>query len=563
MLKQNNIVIIGGTACGPKAAARARRCDPSARITIIEQRRNLSTATCGLPYFISGTIKSENALVARPTYYFQEVTEMEVLIGTQATAIKPQDRQIEILDLEKNSASSIEYDKLVIATGSRPVVPNLEGKDLTGIFMLNTIPDAYAIRNYIANAGNAEVVVVGAGLIGMEMAEAFAARGLNVTIIEALDRVLPSLLDFEVSAYLEKHLKSRGIKVICGQPVKGFLGDNGIVRRVATTDKEIEATLVLMALGVKPEVSLAKAAGLKIGAIGGISVNERLQTSDPAIYAGGDCVELVNLVTGKKVLVPMGSTANKHGRVIGTNVTGGDETFTGVMGTTIAKVFNFNVGRTGLTEAQAIQDGYEVTTALVPTFEHATYYPGAKEILIKLIAEKSSGKILGGQAAGMGDTAKRIDVLATAMTFGATVEDMALLDLAYAPPYNSAMDPLHNAANVIRNKKCGLGKSITPIEVKKKLDNGEHFVFLDVRSPAEWKIQRIEAPQVKFIPLPELKKRAGEFSPEDEIIVFCRTSIRAYQAQRILDGAGFKNVKFMDGSVAGWPYETVSNSMEK
>jgi NADPH-dependent 2,4-dienoyl-CoA reductase/sulfur reductase-like enzyme/rhodanese-related sulfurtransferase len=559
MAKQNNIVIIGGTACGPKSAARARRCDASARITIIEQKDNLSTATCGLPYYISGVIRGEGNLIAREADYFRNVMDMKVLTGTRAISIDRKAHKVEITDIKTEQRSTIEYDKLVIATGALPTVPNWEGKQLQGIFTLSNIPDAGAIRNYASSLKNKEVVIVGAGLIGLEMAEAFVTMGLKVTVLEALGWPLPALLDDEIAAHVEKHLRAKGVNVIFGQRVTGFQGDkNGLVSKVTVGDTGLEASLVLLSLGVRPNVSLARNAGLTIGATGGLSVNQYLQTIDPDIYAGGDCVEVNNFITQKKTLVPMGSTANKHGRIIGTNVTGGSDTFPGIVGTAIVKVFDYNVGRTGLNESQAQEAGYDTFTSLVPTFEHATYYPRAREILVKLVAEKSSGRVLGGQAVGMGDTAKRIDVLATALTFGATVDDLANLDLAYAPPYNSAMDPLHNAANVIRNKQTGHAQSIKPQEVKNKLENRDKFVLLDVRSPSEWNTQRIEAPQVKLLPLPDLRKRIGELDKKDEIVTSCRSSIRAYQAQKILNGAGFKNVRFMDGSMAAWPYETSS-----
>ena len=561
MSKQNRILVIGGTACGPKAAARARRCDPSAKITIIEQKDNLSTATCGLPYYVADVIKKESALVARQADYFRDVMDMEVLTGTRALAIHPKARTVEIVNQKTDRRSAIEYDKLVIATGATPAVPNWEGKNFAGIFTLSNIPDASAIRDYLSNLENKEVVIVGAGLIGLEMAEAFVTRGLKVTVIEALAWTLPALLDAEIAAHVEKHLRSKGATVRCGQRVTGFLGDkDGRVRKVVLGDTEFEAGLVLLSLGVRPNIGLAKDAGLTIGSTGGLSVNERLQTGDPDIYAGGDCVEVVNLITKKKTLVPLGSTANKHGRIIGTNVTGGNDTFPGVLGTAIAKVFDFNVGRTGLNESQAREAGFETVTSLIPTFEHATYYPGAREILVKLVVDKATGRLLGGQAVGTGDTAKRIDVLAAALTFGATVNDMSNLDLGYAPPYNSALDPLHNGGNVIRNKLAKYARALTPAEVKEKLENGERFVLLDVRSPMEWKAERIEAEQVKLIPLPELRQRLGELSRDEEIVVLCRTSIRAYQAQRILDGAGFKNVKFLDGSLAAWPYNLSARS---
>jgi NADPH-dependent 2,4-dienoyl-CoA reductase/sulfur reductase-like enzyme/rhodanese-related sulfurtransferase len=559
MPNPTNIVIIGGTACGPKAAARARRLDQSARITIIEQRDNLSTATCGLPYYLSGVVR-EGDLVSRQADYFRNVFDMTVLTGTKALSINPKSHSIEIADIKTDKHSTLEYDKLVIATGATPTVPNWEGKNLKGIFTLNNIPDAVAIRSYISGLKNKEAVIVGAGLIGLEAAENFAAMGLKVTILEALGWPLPALLDYEMAAPVEKHLKAKGVNVVFGQRVSGFQGDTaGLVRKVMVGDTRIDAGLVLLSLGVRPNVILAKDAGLAIGTTGGLAVDEQLRTSDPDIYAGGDCVEVTSIITKKKTLVPMGSTANKHGRIIGTNVTGGSDTFPGVPGTAVVKVFDYNVARIGLNEAQAKDAGYEIVTSLIPGSDHAGYYPGARDITVKLVADKS-GKILGGQVVGTGDTSKRIDVLAAIISNGATVNDLANLDLSYAPPYNSAMDPLHNAANVIRNKQSGYARSLSAQEVKSKLDKGEKFMLLDVRSPLEWKAQHIDAPQVKLIPLPELRERLGELAKEEEIVVMCRTSIRAYQATRILDGAGYKNVKFMDGSISAWPYKTSAGS---
>ncbi|MBM4432509.1 MAG: pyridine nucleotide-disulfide oxidoreductase [Chloroflexi bacterium] len=565
-MSKQNIVIIGGTACGPKAAARARRCDPNAHITIIEQGSNLSTATCGLPYYVAGVINSQSALVARGLDFFKDVMDIDVLIQTQASVINPKTHEVELLDLKTSRVSRIGYDKLVLATGSLPVVPNLQGKELNGIFTLTKIGHADAIRHYISANNAKKAVIIGAGLIGLEMAEAFASQGLKVTIIEALNWLLPALLDFEVAAYVEKHLRAKGVELLFGQRVSGFEGaKNGAVHKITTANNELETNVVLLSVGVKPNVKLAKDAGLTIGSLGGISVNQFLQTSNPDIYAGGDCVENVNLITRKNMLAPLGSTANKHGRIIGTNITGGRETFPGILGTAIAKVFDYNVGRVGLSETQAREAGYDVVTSLVPSFEHATYYPGSKEILVKLLAEKSTGRLLGGQVVGSGDAAKRIDVLATALAFGARVDDLANLDLAYAPPYNSAMDPLHNAANVILNKQSGLAKALTPMDTKSKLDNQEDFVLLDVRSPIEWKDCHFEAPQAKLIPLGKLRANLESLSKDAEIVTFCRSSVRAYQAQRILEGAGFKNVKFLDGSIAAWPYEvcTKPSSDEK
>ena len=550
------IVIIGGTACGPKAAARARRCDQQAQITLVEQGANLSVATCGLPYYVSGVIDSRQGLLQRGAEFFKRVMNIDVLTRTKAVAIDRKNHRVEVLNLGTNQTSAIEYDKLVLATGRLPAIPDLKGRDLSGVFTLAKIEEAQAIRELVSARRMKKAVIIGAGLIGLEMAESLTAQGLEVSVVEALDWPIPTLLDFEVAAYLEKHLWEKGVKLFLGQKIVSFEGDeNGRVKKAITKKTELEADLALLAIGVKPNAKLAREAGLEIGATGGIAVNQHLQTSDPDIYAGGDCVENVNLVTGQKILAPLGSTANKHGRVIGTNITGGDESFPGVLATSIAKVFDYNVGRVGLSQWQAEKAGYDVVTSLVPGYEHATYYPRGREIMVKLVAEKSSGRLLGGQVVGPGDTDKRVDVLATALTFGATVDHLANIDLAYAPPFNSALDPLHNAANVIRNKRSGLARALSPVEVESKLKSGDDFILLDVRSPGEWLDYRIEAPQSKLMPLRELRQKLDKLPKDAEIVTFCHTSVRAYQAQRILDGAGFKDVKFMDGSIASWPYE--------
>lgn len=556
MPHQKHIVIIGGTACGPKTAARARRCDPHARITLIERRGNLSTATCGLPYFISGVIQKRSEMVAREVDYFRNVFDMTVLTGTEALSIDRNAHTVSVRDLASGEESAIAYDKLVLATGAKPTVFDWEGKDLTGIFTLSDIPDADGIRKMLIKDRSETAVIVGAGLIGLEMAEALAERGLEVTVIEARDRVFPAMLDPEISAQLKKNMESEDIQVYCNAPATGFLGDeNGHVRAVLAGGMELPADIVLLALGVKPETALAKNAGLTIGQRGGITVDEHMRTSDPDIYAGGDCVEVKHRVTGEMILAALGSTANKHGRIIGTNVTGGDLTFPGVLGTAIVKVFDFNAGHTGLNEEQARKAGYDVVTALVPANEHASYYPGARELTLKLIADRANGRILGGQGVGQGDIAKRIDVLVTAISRGATVDDLADLDLAYAPPFNSAMDPLHNAANVIRNKLAGLARGLPPAEVQGKLEHGDNVLLLDVRNQDEWYTVRLKPDKALLIPLPELRDRLGELPRDKEIITFCQTSIRAFMAQRILDGAGLKNTCFLDGSIDGWPYD--------
>jgi NADPH-dependent 2,4-dienoyl-CoA reductase/sulfur reductase-like enzyme/rhodanese-related sulfurtransferase len=555
-MKGKKIVIIGGTACGPKSAARARRCSHDAEITIIEQGVNLSSATCGLPYYISNVIHDQESLLMKGASFFKDVLDINVMIRTKAIKIDRNAQQIDIIDLKTNAESSIKYDRLVIATGCNPIIPEIEGIKLSGIFTLSTIEDADAIKKYLSR-GIKHATIVGAGLISMEMAEALSSIGIKVTIIDILNWILPTMLDFEMANYVARYAKNNGVNLRTGEKLIKFEGDkNGSVNKVVTANDSWESNIVIIAVGRKPNIAMAREAGLTIGTKGGILVNRNLQTNDPFIYAGGDCVENLHRVTGNNVLAPLGSTANKHGRVIGTNITDGKEEFPGIMGTAVAKLFGCNVARTGLSEYEARQHGFDVITCLIPGQDHAKYYPGFKEIIIKLIAKKNSGKLLGGQVIGPGEVAKRIDVLATALSFGATVDDMSNIDLAYAPPYNSAMDPLHNAANVIRNKRSGLAESLTPIEVEDKIKSGQKFILLDVRSESEWQNNRINAPQAKLMPLDKLRQNMDTLPKEMEIVTLCQSSIRAYQAQRILKGAGFSNVKFMDGSISIWPYES-------
>jgi len=454
MAPEQNIVIIGGMACGPKTAARARRRDPDARVTIVEQGPTVSEGSCGLPYYMGGVIEDERSLLVRTPEQFKEASKIDVLGWTRATAINREAHTVDVVNVQTGVASSLPYDKLVIATGAVPVVPaSLEGTDLEGVFTLTKIADANRIIAALTASYAKKAVVVGGGLIGMEGAEAFRERGLDVSVVEALEHVLPGLVDEDVSATVEKELEEEGVHLFTGQRVLKLEGNaQGRVARVVTEKDTIDADVVLLAIGFRPNSQLARDAGLDIGPLGGIEVDEYMRTSDPDIYAGGDCVENVHRVTGKKVFVPMGSTANKHGRIIGTNITGGHDTFPGVLGTAVAKVFDLSVGRVGLSADDAREAGFQPVIASGKGRDRAGYYPGALESTVKLVADASTGRILGAQLAGVADVSKRLDVLVTAITAERTVDDMANLDLAYAPPFSPAMDLLHDLANVIRGK---------------------------------------------------------------------------------------------------------------
>jgi len=546
------IVIIGGGACGPKAAARARRLDPTAIITMIQDEALVSYAGCGLPYFVAGMVKARTELIVRNAAAFKKINNVDVLLETRVDKIDRAAHKVHITKLADGTSSVLDYDKLVISTGSSPVVPPIDGINLKGVHSLKRVPDAEDIIALIKESALKKAVIVGAGLIGIEMAEALVARGMDVTIVEALDRVLAALLDDEISDMTAKHMVDNGVTLKLGQKIVTFQGVDGKVSS-ATTDKEtLECDVVIVAIGVRPDTKLAREAGLNIGHFSDIEVNEYMQTSDPDIYAGGDCVANLNIVTGQKAFVPMGSTANKHGHVIANNICGIKEKFPGIVSTACIKVFDFNVGRVGIGEKQARDLGYNVTTVLLPNPDKPEYYPGNKEVVIKLIVDNQTRRILGGQGTGPGDVIKRIDVLATAISMGMTVDMLANLDLAYAPPYNGALDVLHHAANLVINKIEGRTQGIKPADLKEKLARNDDFTLLDVRTHFEIDKTSLEKPQTLLLPLSKVSSEMEKYAKDKEIVVLCRRGSRAYVSCCTLKGAGFSDVKFVEGGLTCW-----------
>lgn len=548
------IVVIGANAAGAKAAAKARRTKPGADIIVLDRGRFISYGACGIPYYVSDTVSDLKELMSTPVGvlrdagFFKKVKGVSVRTDTEVTGI---DREAKTVTLREGGASEsvLCYDKLILATGSSPFVPAIDNVGLGNIFTVKSIEDAELLKERALPG--AAACIVGGGLIGLETAEALRSKGMRVTVLEMRDQLLPGVLDTEVAAVVRKHMQSQGVTVRTGCAVTGFIGTQS-VEKVQAGGLELEADLVVLAPGVTPNVQLARDAGLAIGVTGAIAVDEGLRTSDPDIYACGDCCETTHLVTGKKVFIPLGSTANKQGRVAGMNAAGGRATFAGVIGTSILKVFNVNAGKTGLTEAEALAHGFDVETVLAPAPDRAHFFPGAKPILLKLVAERGTGRVLGLQAAGEGAVERRLDAAAAAITFKASVEQLAQLDLAYAPPYGAAMDNLIVAADIMKNKLFGDARGVSPREVKRKLDEGEDFILLDVRSPAEHGEIGIDG--AKLIPLGVLREKLEELPKDKEIVAFCKVSLRGYEAQKILDAAGFNDVKFMDGGIMAWPY---------
>ncbi len=562
------ILVIGGVACGPKAACRAKRLDPSLDITILEKGGEISYGACGLPFYLEGEVPDLKDLtttpvgVPRDVNFFKAVKGVDVLLNTEAVAIDCKKKNVKVRNAEDGREEELSYDKLVIATGSSPVRPPIPGIDLEGIFCLKTMEDGSRLKQAMESASGKNAVVIGAGLIGMECLEPLLKAGFNCHVVEKLPFVLPALLDHEMAVPLMKHITAKGVVLHCDDGVTSFQDDgNGRVAKVITEKTEIDADLVLLAIGFRPNTQLAQDAGLEVGP-SGIITDAHMRTSDPDIYAGGDCVSSINLVSGTRMYAPMGSTANKHGRIIGNNLAGWNSKFPGVCGTGVCNILGFNVARTGLTERDAKAQDLETVTSLCPAPDKPHYMKDSKLIHMKMVAEKYSGRLLGVQILGPGEVLSRVDTAAAILKAGGTVDDVFETDMAYAPPFSPAIDNLMVAANVIQNKMDGLINAYAPSEVKEKLDRGDDFVILDVRTPKELEQMKLPYDNVVHIPLGMVRKRAPEELPRDkEIVCICKISLRGYEAARMLKAAGFnpENIRLLDGGIVAWPYEKIVN----
>ena len=553
------ILIIGAVAAGLKSASKARREDGKAEITVLEQGKLVSYGACGMPYYVGGEIHDIKELMStgsgnpRNADYFKKTKNIDVQTETEAVRIDRDKKIVEAKDLKTGELKNYFYDKLVIATGASPVRPPLEGIGLKNIFPLWHPDDAVAIRSGIDAGTFKNAVIIGAGLIGMEMAEALNQQGLNVTIVEMKDQIFPAFLDEEIAAIGHKYLKSKNIQLLTGEKVEKLLGAESVTA-VKTDQREIPADLVIMAIGARPNVGLAKEAGLTIGETGAIWVDETMRTSDPDIFAGGDCVESTHMVSGKKVFSPMGSIANKQGRVIGENLLGGKARFKGVAGTVVVKIHDITIGKTGLSEKDAKDQGYDYVTALVAGPDRPHYMKNARPVTLKLIVDSKTQKVLGVQGIGEGEVAKRLDVVASVLNFGGTIDDLFDIDLSYAPPYNSPIDMVATAANAVMNKLAHKFTGISAAEAKAKVEKKE-AIFLDVRTPGECQTIGLDWDgQILNIPLGELREKMQGLDKDQEIIAFCKVSQRGYEAQCILREENITNVKVMEGGILAWPY---------
>jgi NADPH-dependent 2,4-dienoyl-CoA reductase/sulfur reductase-like enzyme/rhodanese-related sulfurtransferase/two-component sensor histidine kinase len=555
--ERKRIVVVGGVAAGPKAASRARRLDPDAKITVFERENFLAYAGCALPYYISGQLKNQRDLFLKharfdsATEYFRDVKGIEVKNLTEVTRIDRERKRIFYREVLTDRTFFEPYDVLVLATGSSPATPRIEGVGLSGIFVLHGITDSERIKRAIAGGFAKEIIIIGGGNIGIETAEALTVSGARVTIVDKEPEILP-FLDSEMGALVRKRLERKGIRIITGEEVQSFGGDEK-VREVRFSRYKLPADLVILAMGFKPNVELAVEAGLTLGSTGAIAVNEYLQTSDPAIYAAGDCAEQVNAVTGKPFYLPLGSIANRQGRVAGTNAAGERAAFGPVTGTIIIKVFDYHFGMAGLNEKEARASGFDPVSCWVPEYDRDPFIPGARLIKIKMTADRGTGRLLGVQIVGEGDVSKRIDVSAAVIAQGGKIKDVASLDLGYAPAYSQAIDNILTAAHVLQNKLEGLFQGINAVSAHDLMELKKECLCIDVRSPQEYEEERIQG--IDLVPLESLRRRIDEIPRNRGIVLVCDTGARSYQASLILRANGFTDVRILEGGLRMWPFE--------
>ncbi|MFC1993273.1 CoA-disulfide reductase [Chloroflexota bacterium] len=535
------LVIVGGGAGGPTAAARARRLDESAQIIMFERGEHVSYAHCGLPYYIGGVIEDREKLLVAPLKQFKERYGIKVRTHSEVKAIIPDSQQIEVVNLRTGMVYRERYDKLVLSPGADPIRPPLPGIDTEGIFTLRNLTDADTILKFITEKKPKKAVVVGGGYIGLEMAENLRHRGIGVTVVEMLEQVL-LFLDPEMAEIVKGKLQDNGIELALSDPVASFSRRDGQIIVRVKSGAEIPCDMVMLSIGVKPNVGLARSAGLEIGERGGIRVNEYMQTSAPNIYAVGDAVETMHIVPGELVVLPLAGPANRQARIAVDNIYGRGVAYRGILGTGIIKLFDVTAASTGANEKLLKQRDIPYEKCYLHPFSHANYYPGASQMALKVLFSSYNGRLLGVQIVGDDGVDKRIDVFATAIMAGMTVDDLTQLELGYVPQYGSAKDAVNMAGYVASNIFHG----DVPVVHWDELDETgyKEALLLDVRREDEFKEGAV--PGAKNIPLDKLRSRLNELSEANAIYPYCAAGQRSYMATRILGQRGFK-VKNVSG----------------
>lgn len=539
------IVIVGGVAGGASTAARLRRNDETAEIILFERGSYISFANCGLPYYIGGAIEKRSALLVQTPEAMKARFNLDIRIDSDVVAINREAKTVSINNVKTGESYEESYDVLVLSPGSVPLRPPIPGIDSPNVYSLWNIPDTDAVKAHVMERQPKEAVVIGGGFIGLEMAENLYDLGIKVTVVEMANQVMAPI-DYEMAAQVHNHMRQKGVDLLLGDGVKAFEDQNGKTVVKLQSGAEIPADMVMLSIGIRPQSELAKAAGLALNERGGIVTDEYLLTSDPSIYAIGDAIEVVDYVGGFKTMIPLAGPANKQGRICADNISGRKLSYKGTQGTAIAKVFDLAVASTGINEKTlkrlGKERGKDYQVSITHSKSHAGYYPGSTMLAVKLIFTLE-GKVLGAQIVGADGVDKRIDVIATALRYGGTIADLTELELAYAPPFSSAKDPVNMAAYVAENillDKTGVAQheeahSFDPAKTQ----------LIDVRDLAEWERGHIEG--AIHIPVNELRSRLSEVDASKETMVYCAIGLRGYIAARILKQNGFENVRNVSG----------------
>ncbi len=533
------VLIIGGVAAGTKVAAKLKREDRSSEVTILTNSKDISYAGCGLPYYVGEVIKDKSALIVNTPESFSRLTGAEVLTEMEATAVDREAKTVKARSLQDGQEKEFSYDKLVIATGASPIHPNLPGMDLKNIFYMRTPEDAFALRDAIKEIPAKRAVVVGGGFIGLEVAENLAAEGIRVSVIDMAQHTLPGF-DPEIAEYVENRLADEGIMVFPETKLEGVEGD-GKVEKVLTSRRAMKADLAVMSIGIRPNTAFLEGSGIELNPNRTVAVNQQMQTNDPDIYAVGDCAGVTNRITGKTVWSPMGSSANIEGRRTAKNMAGENRPYPGVLGTGVCKLPGMNVGRTGLSETQAREAGFHPVSAVCVVDDKAHYYPGADSFVIKMTADAETGKFLGIQVVGPGAVDKIVDIAVTALTLKADLSQLEDMDLAYAPPFSTAIHPFSQALNILENKMSGEMDSFGPQEYLDGAADGYRVIDCGM-APA------IEGAQ--YLDVAEIHGEVPGIAKDEKVLLVCTKGKRAYLTQNRLKYYGYTNTKVLEGGLS-------------
>jgi len=533
------LLVIGAVAAGTSAAAKARRNDEDAEIVIYERDTHISYSGCGMPYYIGGVVENAEELTPRNPEFFRNKYNVDIRTEHEVLRIDKDNKELEIRNLVSGEVFTDRYDKLIMATGASSVIPPIKGNNLSHVFSLRNINDMYRIKHHMINQSPRKAVIIGSGFIGLEMAENLKGMGMSVTIVELLPQVSPSL-DADMAVMVEKHLEEKGVRVITG-----VLADEITENEVLLSNEtRLDADMVILATGVRPNVKLALEAGIKLGETGAITVDRFMETSEKDIYAAGDCIEQYHAVTGKPVYRPLGSTANKTGRMAGNNAAGGKLEFRGVLGTGIYKVFDLTVAQTGLSEIEAKKEGYDISVSHNIKPDRPEYM-GGKEMVIKSVADKTDGRLLGVQIIGEQGVDKRIDVFVALITFGAKVQDLFHLDLAYAPPFSTTKDPVMYTGMIQENAIFGNRPLMTNEDLDELTGRQEKVIIVDARVKKQFEAGHVD--EARNLPHSEFREKLDDMDKDAVIITYCNKGTTGNAVQNILINRGFKKVYNLSG----------------